>query len=117
MSNTTADALRQIVTLSEAKNLGRISVQLARRRPLTIHGPKARPFFQPTGQRPKGQERLSPSHIRFTAANRQTSKHRPHLMQRNWSMMCGSLRTPLMQVTGQLRAQTVQPTHLSALIS
>ena len=56
-------------------------------------------------------------HSLFTASNRQTSKHRPHLMQRSWSIMCGSRRMPVMHVTGQLRAQTVQPTHFSASIS
>ena len=56
-------------------------------------------------------------YIFLTASNRQTSKHRPHLMQRNWSIKCASLRTPEIHVTGQFRAHTVQPTHLSGLIS
>jgi hypothetical protein len=56
-------------------------------------------------------------YIFFTASNRQTSKQRPHLMQRDWSIKWASLRTPEMHVTGQFRAQTVQPTHFCGSIS
>ena len=56
-------------------------------------------------------------HIFFTASNRQTSKHRPHLMHLSWSIKCGSFRLPLMHSAGQFRPQSVQPTHFSSSIS
>jgi len=57
------------------------------------------------------------SYTRSMAANLQTSKQFPHLMQAAWSMTWASLREPEMHSTGQLRSQMVQPMHFSALIS
>jgi hypothetical protein len=54
---------------------------------------------------------------RSTALKRQTSKQRPHLMHRAWSITCTFFRSPEMHATGQLRAHTVQPMQFSGLIS
>jgi hypothetical protein len=42
--------------------------------------------------------------------------HAPHLMHRVESITWGCLTWPEMQLTGQLRAQAVQPTHFSGRI-
>ena len=48
------------------------------------------------------------------APNLHFSKQTPHLMHFDWSITCGFLTEPAMHETGQLRAQRVQPTHLSS---
>jgi hypothetical protein len=40
----------------------------------------------------------------------------PHLMQIDWSISCGFFTMPLIALTGHLRAQAVQPMHLSGKI-
>src|SRR5512139_490029 len=41
----------------------------------------------------------------------------PHLIHTAWSMVWTSLTLPEMQLTGQMRAQRVQPTHFSGTIT
>lgn len=72
---------------------------------------KTHPLF------PSSPEGTQVAQLTLMASNLHLATQEPHLMHFSWLMTCGFLTTPVMAAVGQTRAQAVQPTHFSAMIS